>query len=595
MDKIIVLDMGGQYCHLLTRRVRQLNVYSEIRNSDTKIEELKDAKGIIISGGPNSVNDEDAPEYDKRLFSLEIPILGLCYGHQLMSHALGGEISQGKIKEYGTANLKIKNKENLFNNMPDMETVWMSHGDVVSKLPDGFVVIGSTNNCETAAVANEKLRYYGLQFHPEVTHTPNGMKILENFVLGICKCEQEWTIHNYVEQKIEEIKQKVGNKNVFLLVSGGVDSTVCFALLEKALGTRRVYGLHVNNGLLRKNESRTVKKALTEHGFKNLHVVDARDDFLNALIGVYNPEEKRKIIGEKFIEVQQKVVEKLGLEPEKWLLGQGTIYPDTIETKGTRNADLIKTHHNRVEAVQKLIEEGKVLEPISELYKDEVRELGKKLGLPRSIVQRNPFPGPGFGVRCLCVEKDEKIENEEEINKRINEITSKYGLKAKILPIKSVGVQGDSRTYKHPVMLMGKSNWSKLEQVSTELTNNIEEVNRVIWLLHFSSFEGRIKKFSIIKPRLDLLKEADNVVMEKLDEVSKREVWQFPVILMPYGMRGESVVLRPVYSKEAMTAEFAKLSPRVLKRVADALLKIYGIDAVFYDVTNKPPATIEWE
>ena len=286
---------------------------------------------------------------------------------------------------------------------------------------------------------------------------------------------------------------------------------------------------------------------------------------------------------------------KLKLNPDKWLLGQGTIYPDTIETKGTKHANLIKTHHNRVEAVQKLIDQNKVIEPISELYKDEVRKLGIELGLPNSIVMRMPFPGPGLAVRCLCNEKEEKIENEDKINKKINEIASKYNLKGNILPVKSVGVQGDSRTYKHPVLLYGRSNWEKLSKVSTELTNNIEEINRVVYLLHFTHFEGNLKNFTITRSRLDLLREADIIVMDKMDEKMREEIWQFPVILIPYGVKGESIVLRPVYSKEAMTAEFAKINPKLLKRIAKALLNIYGIDAVFYDITNKPPGTIEWE
>ncbi|NQV09441.1 glutamine-hydrolyzing GMP synthase [Candidatus Woesearchaeota archaeon] len=594
MDKIIILDMGGQYCHLLARRVRQLNVYSEIKNSDVNIDELKDAKGIIISGGPNSVYGEDAPKYDEKLFSLNIPILGLCYGHQLMASALGGEVKKGESQEYGSATLKVKIDEGVLAGLSTLETVWMSHGDVVEKLPDGFEIFGSTDDCKTAAVGNEKKQYYGLQFHPEVTHTPNGMKIIENFVLKICECKQEWNMHNFLEKKIEEIKEQVGDKGVFLLVSGGIDSTVCFALLEKALGSKRVYGLHVNNGLMRKNESRSVKKGLTELGFK-LHVVKAEDDFLNPLAGVYDPEEKRKIIGEKFIEVQQKVVDKLELDNNKWLLGQGTIYPDTIESKGTKHSDLIKTHHNRVEAVQKLIDEGKVIEPISELYKDEVRKLALELKLPKSLIYRHPFPGPGLGIRCLCVEEPEKIKNEAGINKRINEIAEKYTMNGKLLPIKSVGVQGDSRTYSYAAVVMGKSNWSKLGELSTEITNNIPEVNRVVWLLHFSNFEGRVKQFSVTRPRIELLRDADEIVMEKLDPKSKFQIWQFPVVLIPYGVRGESIILRPVYSKEAMTAEFAKLKPKVLKRIVDSLLKIFGINAVFYDITNKPPATIEWE
>ena len=595
-DKIIILDFGGQYTHLIARRIRQLNVYSEIVPSDTPVEELKNAKGIILSGGPFSVYYEKPPKPDKKLFELDIPVLGLCYGHQLIAFFTGGKVKSGRTKEYGIAELDIKDDKDLFSGMEKKQTVWMSHGDKVEKLPKGFEILASTSDCEIAAMGNGK--YFGLQFHPEVTHTVNGMKILENFVFKICKCEKNWTMHNFIEQKINEIKEKVNEKNVFLLVSGGVDSTVCFTLLTKALGDDRVMGLHVDNGLMRKDEVNVVKKSLNR--FKNLHIVDASEDFLNGLKDVIDPEKKREIIGNKFMEVANKSIGNLKLDPEKWVLAQGTIYPDTIETKGTEHADLIKTHHNRVKLAQELIKQGKVIEPISLLYKDEVREVGLELGLPEELVWRHPFPGPGLGVRCLCSNGEEKIENKDEIEKKLNELVRKHNLTAKVLPIKSVGVQGDNRTYAHPALLTGKADWRLLEKVSTEITNKIKDINRVVYLINPKELMGcdfSLIKASITKERLSLLRECDEIAMNALKERHLYDdVWQMPTVLIPLTLcgAGESIVLRPVSSKEAMTASFSKLPIDAVEDIAEKIVK-QGIDTVMYDVTNKPPGTIEWE
>ena len=596
MDKIIVLDFGGQYCHLIANRIRRLKVYSEIMPSDTVVEKLKDAKGIILSGGPSSVYEEGAPKYDKNFFTLDVPILGLCYGHHLMAHDMKGEVKPGTVKEYGIADINLKDKSSIFKGLSDSETVWMSHGDTVASVPSGFKVLASTPDCPVAAMGNTAINYYSFQFHPEVTHTPNGMKMLENFV-KICGCRQDWNMPNFIDEKIKEIRAFVKKKNVFLLVSGGVDSTVCFSLLTKALGDERVYGLHIDNGFVRKNESRDVKIAIEKLGFKNFHVVDASADFLEAVKGKYNPEEKRKAIGDTFIKVQQEELKKLGLDSKHWILGQGTIYPDTIETAGTENAALIKTHHNRVKLVQDMINQGRVIEPISSLYKDEVRDVGLELGLSKELVFRHPFPGPGLAVRTLCVEKKEKIENEDYVNNKLNKIASACGYKAKVLSIKGVGVQGDFRTYKHPAVVYGtEADWKELEKISTEITNKVKEVNRVVYLIYPEepSFDILEDKY-LTKDRLDILREADYAVNHSINDKLKQELWQFPIILVPLTVKGgESIILRPVYSKEAMTAKFGILPDDVINNIA-AELKKQGIDAVFYDITHKPPGTIEWE
>jgi len=424
LKKITILDFGGQYAHLIGTRLRKLGTFSEIKDSEIPAKKIKNSNGIILSGGPQSVYEPGSPTIDPKILELGIPVLGICYGHQLMNYKLGGEVKPGKVKEYGKAKFDKVKSSPLFKNINFPITVWMSHGDEVSKHAEGFEIIGSSDDCERVAIADENRKMYGVQFHPEVTHSQQGNQFLANF-LEICEAKNSWNLENYLENTIQEIQLKVGNKNVFMLVSGGVDSTVAFALLKKALGKDKVFGLFVDTGLMRYEERVEVENALKKIGFDNLHIEERGKDFIVALAGKTDPEEKRKIIGDMFLKVQAEVSEFLELNPDDWLLGQGTIYPDTIETGGTKNADKIKTHHNRVEAIQKLIEEGRVIEPLQDLYKDEVREIGEMLGLPHEIIWRHPFPGPGLGVRILCSDKSEKIspklqETEKEINNFLN-------------------------------------------------------------------------------------------------------------------------------------------------------------------------------
>ena len=598
-DAIGVLDFGGQYTHLIANRIRRLRVYSEIVPPDSDADRLRAFKGLILSGGPSSVYDADQPHFNSEMFDLGIPMLGLCYGHQLMARQLGGVVQPGQPKEYGTAQLEVRERTGILTGLEDGEIVWMSHGDQVVQAPPGFRVSGSTVSCPIAAMGDPDRNLYGLQFHPEVTHTPNGMQILENFVT-LCGCDRSWTMGNYIEAAMQAIRDRVGDRNVFLFVSGGVDSTVAFALLEKALGTERVSGLHIDNGLMRKNESTLVRDRLLELGFTNFHVVDASSEFLSALKGVVHPEEKRRIIGAKFLDVKEKALEQLRLDPETWILGQGTIYPDTIESGGTKNAAVIKTHHNRVALVEELIAQGKIIEPLAQLYKDEVREVGERLGLPRALVWRHPFPGPGLGVRALCSDGSESLgDAERDAEQAAQDIAQKVGLDAWMLPLKNVGVQGDFRTYAHPVVLMGKADWRTLESLSTEITNRIPRINRAVFLLRPETLPPpSIKRCDLTKERLDLLREADEIATKALEEHNLMDaIWQMPVVLIPLSSDGEkeSIVLRPVYSREAMTARFAEIPMKVALKMADDILALNGIEAVFYDVTHKPPGTIEWE
>ena len=597
-DKITILDFGGQYTHLIASKIRRLNVYSEIKEPNVSLKDLAGSKGIILSGGPYSVYDTARPKFNSKIFELGIPVLGLCYGHQLIAQELGGKVKPGKTREFGKAKLKVLNQENLFLGLKNKETVWMSHGDSVVELPVGFEVIASTSDCSTAAVFHPQKKLFGLQFHPEVTHTPKGLKILENFI-KICGCKQDWTTSRFINQTIKKIRENIGQRKVFLLVSGGVDSTVAFALLNKALGSKKVYGLHIDNGLLRKNEAQVVKRSLLKVGFNNFHIADASREFLKALRGTVNPEKKRQIIGKLFIDVWQKETQRLKLNPKEWVLAQGTIYPDTIETAKTRHADRIKTHHNRVAAVQKLLAQGALIEPLDELYKDEVREVGLELGLPNELIWRHPFPGPGLAVRILCADKEEKIEKVSE--QKIKDVCQKFSLEARVLPLKSVGVQGDQRTYAYTVALSGEGNWDILEKVSTKLTNTLKGINRAIWLVepnNLSLKDLKPKKAYLTKERIELARQADflaHQVLKKHNLMDK--VWQMPVVLAPisFSGKGESVILRPIWSENVMTVEFSRLPFSVVKEMADKIYKLSGIEAVFYDVTHKPPATVEWE
>ena len=397
--------------------------------------------------------------------------------------------------------------------------------------------------------------------------------------------------------EIKEIRKQVGKKKVFLMASGGVDSTVVLALLEKAVGQKKIVALHVDHGLMRKNESAQVKEALEKIGVKELKIVNAGEKFLKALEGTTDPEKKREIIGNLFVEVADKEIRALGLNEEGWLLGQGTIYPDTIETQGTKHSARIKTHHNQVELIKTLTAQGKVIEPIRELYKDEVRELGLKLGLPKKIVSRQPFPGPGLGIRILC--SNGKQESVEGIEGRAKKISATFGFNAKILPVKAVGVQGDSRTYRFVVALGGNLDWKKLDACSTRLTNELKEVNRVVFTLFPEKTDNvKLVEAYLSRERISLLQEADAITMQETDAAGLTEkIWQFPVVLLPLNIngKGQGIVLRPVFSTEAMTAEFAAMDERVLKRIVEKISLLKGVGAVFFDVTHKPPATIEWE
>ena len=590
---IVILDFGGQYAHLIASRIRRFGYKAYILPTDTKAHTLKNVAGIILSGGPQSVYEKGSPQADPDIFNLGVPVLGLCYGHQWVAHALGGKVTPAKVKEYGLTkmnNEKCTMKNDLFHGLPRDFNVWMSHGDEVSELPPGFVTTARTKDCAHAAMMHAEKNIFGIQFHIEVTHTEHGMDLLRRFV-DLCAPES-WNMESYSAHIGEEILKEVGDKKVFMLVSGGVDSTVAFTLLNKVLGADRVQGLLVDTGLMRKNEVAMILNAFKPLEINNLHVEDASEEFFKNLKGVYDPEEKRRIIGNTFLDVQKRVSERMGLRIEDgWMLGQGTIYPDTIETGGTKHADKIKTHHNRVPMIQEMMERGLVIEPLKELYKDEVRELGEELGLPHDLVWRHPFPGPGLGVRILCGKTEWKVESAE---------VRKY--ESMILPVQSVGVQGDGRTYRHALAVFSKKptdipelHWS----LATSIPNSDKTLNRVLQCLsHAEPFATFFVPTYLTSNVADLLRDADAIVDEEVRKADLyKAIWQFPVVLLPFGAEKNtySIVLRPIESTDAMTARAYPLPQKVLEAITKRILSVEGISAVFLDLTNKPPGTIEWE
>jgi len=602
-DAIAVVDFGGQYAHLIATKVRRLKIYAEILQPEDAAEKFSAFKGIILSGSPSlSAYGEDSA-YDKRIYNLPIPILGFCFGHQEIAKHYGGRVEHMQ-REYGPAVLRIAGNSPIFAGLEHEEIVWMSHGDTVTERPEQFQEVGVSVTGgiphANAAIASDTLRRYGFQFHPEVDDTVHGEHMLRNFCIDICGCRPDWTMQNYAEEAIERIRGQAAGRSVFLLASGGVDSTVCAVLLGRALGPEHLHLLHIDNGLMRKQESAAVLKELEKRGLsKSLHFVDASEKFLGALAGQIEPEKKRKIIGDIFLDVFRETAEHLDLSG--CLLAQGTIYPDTIETGGTKRADIIKTHHNRVPAVQKMIEQGLVIEPLVELYKAEVRELGETLGLPEEIVWRHPFPGPGLGIRLLC--SNGEISEEQlltDSQAALDSALSGTALKGTILPVRSVGVKADLRSYEHPVMLWGDFGSEDPESVAGRIFQKVPGVNRcVIDLTGIGARQARPLAATVTRERLDLLREADAIMMDALRHHGLyRTIWQCPTVLVPLEINGsgkEFVIVRPVLSERGMTARPALLPRPVAKEICDRILNLNGISGVAMDVTTKPPGTIEWE
>ena len=582
--QITVLDTGGQYTHLIARRVRELGVYADVQPSDTPASDLRGRKGIIISGGPASVLESGSPDIDPNLLGSGIPVLGICYGHQLIARHLGGRVEKGSRGEYGLAHLNVSCNDALWAGVQNSQ-IWMSHFDIVAAVPAGFRIIGCSEVSGVAAMSDPERKLFGIQFHPEVVHTHAGRRVLENFAFSICGAVKDWDVSRRVPVVEEQIRGTVGDQSVFFFVSGGVDSTVAYTLCLRALGSERVFGIYVDTGLMRKAETEFVRGIFNELGARNFLVDSAAGEFLTALNGIYDPEEKRLAIGEQFVKVQERILATEHFLDGRWILGQGTIYPDTIESGGTAKADLIKTHHNRVAGIQALIDSGRIVEPLSSFYKDEVREIGRELGVPERFLSRHPFPGPGLAIRCLCSER----------NGTVTEIPDGF-----LLPVRTVGVQGDARSYRNVLALARKPTRADVDTIAPALTNTRSDINRVVALCGARAALGTLTIFeaAITKERLDILREADAVVREFCSKTGfEDQVWQFPVVLLPAGIKEapESVVLRPINSVDGMTADVVLMPLEMIDELTQQILAIPQVAAVFYDLTHKPPGTIEWE
>ncbi len=507
-ELVVILDFGGQYTQLIARRVRECRIYCEILSCDTPMSEVleKSPKAIILSGGPSSVYSEDAPGFDKGLYNAGIPILGICYGAQLMAYDLGGKVVPCKEKEYGRTDLFVLDANGLFSGLDESLVCWMSHGDLIESVPDGFTASAKTNTTPVAAMEDRSRRLYGLQFHPEVVHTPWGMDVLQNFLYQECGLSGTWTPASFIETALPEIKNTVGDDKVICGVSGGIDSSCVAALIHKAIGDQLTC-IFVNHGLLRLNEGEKVTRMLRSHFGMNVVYVDAEERFLKCLAGVTDPEEKRKIIGREFINVFEE--QSKSIEGAKYL-AQGTLYPDVIESGG-KHAAVIKSHHNVGGLPEKM--DLKVLEPLRFLFKDEVRAVGAELGLPEDMVWRHPFPGPGLGIRIIGDITKERLDTLRHADAIVVEEIKRAGLYrdlwmgfAILAPMKSVGVMGDQRTY------------------------------------------------------------------------------------------ADTVVVRAVTSRDAMTADWAKIPYEVLERISNRVInEVNGVNRVVYDISSKPPATMEWE
>ena len=498
MDKILILDFGGQYNQLIARRVRECNVYCEVKPYTMPLAEIRAfaPKGIIFTGGPHSVYAADSPQVDPEIFALGLPILGICYGCQLMAQTLGGRVtaaSEATAREFGKTNTYFLESCKLFAGLPAESITWMSHGDYLAQVPEGFQLVAHTDACPTAAIADESRGFYGVQFHPEVNHTVHGQEMLRNFLYAVCQCDHTWTMRNYMKTAIADVREKVGDGKVLLALSGGVDSSVAAALLAKAVG-ERLTCIFVDHGLLRKNEGDEVEAAFRDSGMHFIRV-NAQQHFMERLAGVEEPERKRKIIGEEFIRVFEAESKKIGHVD---FLAQGTIYPDVIES-GAGDAETIKSHHN-VGGLPDYVDFREIIEPLRMLYKDEVRQLGRELGLPEELVMRQPFPGPGLAIRVIGEITWEKLEMLRDADFIFREEVANAGLAysinqyfAVLTSMRSVGVMGDSRTYDYTLALRGvtttdfmTADWARipydvLDRASARIVNEVRGINRVVY------------------------------------------------------------------------------------------------------------------
>lgn len=495
-EMVIVLDFGGQYNQLIARRVRECNVYCEVLPYNTSLDRIKEInpKGIIFTGGPASVYAEDSPQVEKEIFELGIPVLGICYGSQLMTHLLGGKVSKAPVREYGKTEIEVDNSSKLFEGVSKNTICWMSHTDYIDTLADGFKIVAKSESCPVAALEKVDQKLYAVQFHPEVVHTQEGTKMLHNFLFSVCGCSGDWKMDSFTENSIKELRNKIGDKKVLCALSGGVDSSVAAVMISKAVG-KQLTCIFVDHGLLRKNEGDEVEEIFTKQFDVNFVRVNAQQRFYDKLAGVSDPETKRKIIGEEFIRVFEEEAKKIGTVD---FLAQGTIYPDVIES-GLGKSAVIKSHHN-VGGLPDHVDFKEIIEPLRDLFKDEVRKAGLELGIPEKLVFRQPFPGPGLGIRIIGEVTEEKVKILQDADYIYREEIAKAGLDreigqyfAALTNMRSVGVMGDERTYDYAVALRAVTTtdfmtaefaelpWEVLGKVSSRIVNEVKHVNRVMY------------------------------------------------------------------------------------------------------------------
>lgn len=626
MEKIAILDCGGQYTKVIDRKVREAGVYTDIFPMGVGAEKLRDYQGIILSGGPSSVWESGAPTYDGRIFELGIPMLGICYGMQMMVDHFGGRVVPEYKTEYGQITIEVDPSCPLFAGLSKEEKVLMSHGDAVSVLPAGFRQVASTGGV-CAGVYDEKRRLCGVQFHPEVDPTEHGVEILRNFLRGICGLTETYALEDRIETSVQMIRRRVGEDGkVIVLVSGGVDSAVTAALLVRALRPDQVYGIHIDHGMMRKDESDRICANLRDLGLVQMQRINAEDAFFHTPLTIdgeqyaplsetVEPEKKRAIIGHMFFVVTEEAARALNLDFDTAFLGQGTLRPDLIESGNpdvSGYAKKIKTHHNDVGVIRKLRDRGHVIETNWDWHKDEVRQVARMLGLDESIASRQPFPGPGLGVRILCTDGGLTADAEKE--KRLAAFMQQSGapMEARVAPVQSVGVQGDHRSYRSLVILAGEglgADFAKVADFARTIPNGLDFVNRTAYLLNRKEIGAPLQSVHcrITHETAELLREADAIVTEELlrpVDGKPNRIAQCFAVLVPVSTDGKkySIAVRAVVTSDFMTAAAAR--PGV-DFPADALANIVRrlsessiaprLDMVFYDVTGKPPATVEWE
>lgn len=641
-ERIAILDCGAQYTKVIDRRVRELNIETVIYPVDVPASTLANEalQGIILSGGPHSVYEADAPSCDPAIFDLGVPVLGICYGMQLLTQHFGGTVESCSLKEYGETLIDIDTDSPIFEGLEAKEQVLMSHGDSVTQLGEGFVQIATSHSvvngqsvAVVAAVANTERNIYGLQFHPEVELSLHGDVMLKNFLYGVCQLTGNFKLENRLEGLLEELREQVGKHPVFVLVSGGVDSSVVAAALVKALAPEQVYAVHMNTGLMRLNESDLVCDALQAIGLKHLKRLDAQEAFLNfmsvndegqpigPLCEATDPEEKRRLIGDAFFKLiddeMRETFAKAGLNPDKVLLAQGTLRPDLIESGNkevSKTAHKIKTHHNDVPLIQQQREKGLVVEPNRDLHKDEVREVGRLLGLPEALVIRQPFPGPGLGVRTLCATEPFGLETYDALNAELQQVASEYGLEAVLLPVRTVGVQGDGRTYSFAGALQGDSNWdsdagfNRIRQAAREIPNRIRAINRLALNIHPSfRLPKAVKTITPTTLQPDViatLQQWDDATTQfAMAHAQFNHISQLLTVMLPVDTENQgrrSLAVRGVVTSDFMTARPAwpgqEFAYGFLSQLGQALATSQqGLEGIYYDVTGKPPATVEWE